>query len=83
MIIYLRGGRVGLVRELDGSVLIHLPFGFPSGRSFPYVEHHGFLHPNDFVVRRVNVARRTRGLPITTSRGSVGSASPGFSLLTW
>lgn len=71
-----------MVRVFNGFVLMHLPFGFPSGGSFPFVKHHGFLHPNDFVVRRVNMARGTSGLPITTCCGSVGSASSGLSLLS-
>jgi len=78
----MKGGRGGLGRDMDGSVFIHLPFGFCSHRCFSFVEDHGFLHPNDFVVRRVNIARRTCSLPIPTSCGSAGSASPGFPLLT-
>lgn len=74
--------RGGLVRDMNSSVLIHLPFGFSSHRGLPFVEHHGFLHSNDFVIRRVNIARRTCCFPIPTSCGSAGSPSPGFPLLT-
>jgi len=69
------------MRVLNGFVLMHLPFGFPSSWSLPFVKHHGFLHPNDFVVGRVNVAGRTSGFPVPTCGGSAGSTSSRLSLL--
>ena len=81
-IYYLRRNVIRLVRGFNSSVFIHLPFGLLTSRSFPFVKHHCFLHPNDFIIRRVNVARRTCGLPIARSCGSVGSTSSDFSFLS-
>lgn len=67
----------------NGSVLIHLPFGFSSSGCLPLVENHGFLHSNHTIIWRIHIARRACCFPVPRFCSSAGSSSPSFSFLSW
>lgn len=67
----------------DGFIFIHLPPGFSTQRSFPTVVNHGFLHSDHFVMRRINITRRSCSFPVSGGSGSISPPSSSLSFVHW
>lgn len=77
------GSKWGRGLRFNGSILVHLPLGFAAAGSFAFVKHHRLLEANHSVINRVNVIRRTGGLPVAGSGGSARPSAASFPLLPW
>lgn len=66
----------------DCSIFVHFPFGFLHSTRPPFIKHHCLLQSNYFVIRRVDICRRTGGFPVAIGGGPAWPSSLCFPFLS-